>query len=83
MDLELGEKEVGKDFTFFLILLISILVLVLDLVFIALGIWKMMQLNAFDILNLDFTRPFLIALIVINAVYFISLALYLAFRRVR
>ena len=72
-----------KDFTFFLILLISILVLVLDLVFIGLGIWKMMQLNSFDILNLDMTRPFIIALIVVNAVYFVSLALYLVFRRVR
>ena len=72
-----------KDFTFFLILLISILGLVLDLVFIGLGIWKMMQLNSFDILNLDMTRPFIIALIVVNAVYFVSLALYLAFRRVR
>ena len=74
---------VKKDFTFFFILLISILVLVLDLVFIGLGIWKMMQLNSFDILNLDMTRPFIIALIVANAVYFVSLALYLAFRRVR
>lgn len=72
-----------KDFTFFLILLISILVLVLDLVFIGLGIWKMMQLNSFDILNLDMTRPFIIALIVINSVYFVSLVLYLALRRVR
>ena len=72
-----------KDFTFFLILLISILVLVLDLVFIGLGIWKMMQLNSFDILNLDMTRPFVIALIVINSVYFVSLVLYLALRRVR
>ena len=72
-----------KDFTFFLILLISILVLVLDLVFIGLGIWKMVQLNSFDILNLDMTRPFIIALIVINAVYFVSLSLYLALRRVR
>lgn len=72
-----------KDFPFFLILLISILVLVLDLVFIGLGIWKMMQLNSFDILNLDATRPFIIALIIINAVYFVYLALYLALRRVR
>ena len=62
---------VKKDFPFFMLLLISILVLVLDLIFIGLGIWKIMELSTFDILNLDMTRPFAISMIVINAIYVI------------
>lgn len=74
---------VKKDFPFFMLLLISILVLVLDLIFIGLGIWKIMELSTFDILNLDMTRPFAISMIVINAIYVIYLALYLVFRRAK
>ena len=74
---------VKKDFPFFMLLLISILVLVLDLIFIGLGIWKIMELSTFDILNLDMTRPFAISMIVINAIYVIYLVLYLVFRRAK
>ena len=72
---------IKKDFPFFMLLLISILVLVLDLIFIGLGIWKILELSTFDILNLDMTRPFAISMIVINAIYVIYLVLYLVFRR--
>lgn len=74
---------VKKDFTFFLILTLSIAVLVLDLIFIGFGIWKMMQLNTFDIFNLDTAKPFAIAMIAINSAYVVILALYLALRKVR
>lgn len=74
---------IKKDFPFFMLLLISILVLVLDLIFIGLGIWKIMELSTFDILNLDMTRPFAISMIVINAIYVIYLVLYLVFRRAK
>lgn len=72
-----------KDFIFFLVLALSIAVLVLDLVFIGLGVWRMIQLNTFDILNLDSTRPFTISMIAINSAYVVILALYLSLRRVR
>ena len=72
---------IKKDFPFFMLLLISILVLVLDLLFIGLGIWKILELSTFDILNLDMTRPFAISMIVINAIYVVYLVLYLVFRR--
>ena len=72
---------IKKDFPFFMLLLISILVLVLDLIFIGLGIWKILELSTFDILNLDMTRPFAISMIVINAIYVVYLVLYLVFRR--
>lgn len=74
---------IKKDFPFFMLLAISILVLVLDLIFIGLGIWKIMELSTFDILNLDMTRPFAISMIVINFVYVIYLVLYLVFRRAK
>ena len=74
---------IKKDFPFFMLLLISILVLVLDLIFIGLGIWKIMELSTFDILNLDMTRPYAISMIIINAIYVIYLALYLVFRRAK
>ena len=74
---------IKKDFPFFMLLLISILVLVLDLIFIGLGIWKIIELSTFDILNLDMTRPYSISMMVINAVYVIYLALYLVFRRAK
>ena len=74
---------IKKDFPFFMLLLISILVLVLDLIFIGLGIWKIMELSTFDILNLDMTRPYAISMIIINAIYVIYLAFYLVFRRAK
>ena len=74
---------IKKDFPFFMILVISILVLLLDLIFIGLGIWKIIELNTFDILNLDMTRSYAISMMVINAIYVIYLVLYLVFRRAK
>ena len=74
---------IKKDFPFFMILVISILVLLLDLIFIGLGIWKIIELSTFDILNLDMTRPYAISMMVINGMYVIYLALYLVFRKAK
>ena len=74
---------IKKDFPFFMLLLISILVLILDLIFIGLGIWKIIQFSTFDILSLDMTRPFAISMMAINAIYVIYLALYLVFRKTK
>ena len=72
---------IKKDFIFWLILIYSLGMLLLNLVCIAIGVWQMVELYSYNILSITQLKPYAISLICLDGLYLAILVLYLVLRR--